>query len=89
MPHVQGTTHVPRTTLILLLCPSTMSGPPNKRRRTKAIGPDSSQFVTAFTNKTITTTNRSGIVVQKDVLVPLVPIKPTVDDAQVPSHLMT
>jgi len=53
-----------------------MSGPPTKRRRTKAIGPDSVEFAKAFTHKTITTTNRSGIVVKKDVLVPLVPDKP-------------
>jgi hypothetical protein len=50
-----------------------MSGPPPKRRRTKAIGPGSIEFTKAFTHKTITTTNRSGIIVTKDVLVPLVP----------------
>jgi hypothetical protein len=52
-----------------------MSGPPNKRRRTKAIGPDSAVFAKAKTHKTITTLNRSGILVTKDILVPLVPIK--------------
>ena len=50
-----------------------MSGPPIKRRRTKAIGPDSAVFAKAFTHKTVTTTNRSGLSVTKDVLVPLVP----------------
>jgi hypothetical protein len=54
----------------------TMNGPPpNKRRRTTAIGPDSAIFAKATTHKTITTTNRSGMVVQKDILVPLVPVK--------------
>ena len=52
-----------------------MSGPPIKRRRTKAIGPDSALLAKAFTHKTVTTVNRSGISVTKDVLVPLVPIK--------------
>jgi hypothetical protein len=53
-----------------------MNGPPpNKRRRTTAIGPDSAIFAKATTHKTVTTTNRSGMVVQKDVLVPLVPVK--------------
>jgi hypothetical protein len=50
-----------------------MSGPPIKRRRTKAIGPDSAIFAKAYTHKTVTTVNRSGISVTKDVLVPLVP----------------
>jgi hypothetical protein len=60
----------------LLKFPFTMSGrPPNKRRRTTAIGPDSAIFAKATTHKTITTTNRSGMVVQKDILVPLVPVK--------------
>lgn len=53
-----------------------MPGPPNKRRRTKAIGPDSDVFTKATTHKTITTTNRSGMVVTKDILVPLVPLVP-------------
>jgi hypothetical protein len=53
-----------------------MSGQPNKRRRTKAIGPDSAEFAKALTHKTITTTNRSGLVQNKNILVPLVPIKP-------------
>lgn len=57
-----------------------MSGPPIKRRRTKAIGPDSSIFAKALTHKTITTTNRSGVVVKKDVLVPLVPNQPPQDN---------
>lgn len=52
-----------------------MTAPPNKRRRTKAIGPDSAVFSKAKTHKTITTVNRSGIVVEKDVLVPLVSFK--------------
>jgi hypothetical protein len=51
-----------------------MTGPPNKRRRTKAIGPDSDVFAKAKTHKTVTTLNRSGILVEKDILVPLVPI---------------
>lgn len=55
--------------------PLTMSRPPTKRRRTNAIGPDSAVFARASTHKTITTTNRSGIVITKDVLVPLVKIK--------------
>jgi len=52
-----------------------MSGPPAKRRRTRAIGPDSVEFAKAFTHKTITSTNRSGMVISKDILVPLVPEK--------------
>ena len=56
--------------------PSTMSGLPIKRHRTKAIGPDSELFAKAFTHKTVTTTNRSGFTVMKDVLVPLVLTKP-------------
>jgi hypothetical protein len=51
-----------------------MTGPPNKRRRTTAIGPGSDVFAKATTHKTITTTNRSGMVVTKEILVPLVPI---------------
>jgi hypothetical protein len=51
-----------------------MSGPPVKRRRTKAIGPDSDVFAKAYTYKTVTTINRSGIPVTKDIRVPLVPI---------------
>lgn len=57
-----------------------MSGPPHKRRRTRAIGPDSVEFAKAFTHKSITTTNRSGIEIKKDVLVPLIPIKPILDN---------
>jgi hypothetical protein len=38
-----------------------------------AIGPDSAVFAKAFTHKTVTTTNRSGFSVTKDILVPLVP----------------
>lgn len=53
-----------------------MSGQPNKRRRTRAIGPDSVEFANALTHKTITTTNRSGETVMKNILVPLVPLKP-------------
>ena len=53
-----------------------MSGPPPKQRRTRAIGPDSIELAKAFTHKTITTTNRSGNVIEKDILVPLVAIKP-------------
>jgi hypothetical protein len=56
-----------------------MTAPPNKRRRTKAIGPDSAVFSKAKTHKTITTVNRSGIVVEKDVLVPLIPFKQPLD----------
>jgi hypothetical protein len=52
-----------------------MSGPPNKRRRTHAIGPDSAVFAKASTHKSITTTDRSGNVKEKRILVPLVPIK--------------
>ena len=58
-----------------------MSGPPIKRRRTKAIGPDSIEMAKAFTHKTFTTTDRSGVEVTKDVLVPLVPDKPNPDNA--------
>jgi hypothetical protein len=52
-----------------------MTGPPNKRRRTKAIGPDSDVFSKAKTHKTITTLDRSGTVIEKDILVPLIPFK--------------
>ena len=76
MPHVQGILYITITPLHL----SIMSAPPIKRRRTRAIGPDSIQFSTAFTHKTVTTTNRSGSSVTKDVLVPLVPTKPPEDD---------
>ena len=65
-----------------------MSGPPNKRRRTKAIGPDAPQFAKAFTHKTITTVNRSGIVIKKDVLVPLVPSEPTRDNPSASSSTL-
>ena len=51
-----------------------MSGPV-KHRCKKAIGPDSAVFAKGFTHKTITTTNRSGLSVTKEVLVPLVPTK--------------
>jgi hypothetical protein len=51
----------------------TMSGPPIKRRRTKAIGADSAILAKAYTHKTVTTINRSGISVTKDIRVPLVP----------------
>ena len=61
-----------------------MSGYPNKQRRTTAIGPDSSIFAKATTHKTITTTNRSGMVVQKDILVPLLPVKEHIHEKQHP-----
>ena len=64
-----------------------MSGPPAKRRRTKAIGPDSTELAKAFTHKTITTTNRSGTVVKKDILVPLVPTKSTSNETPSDSSL--
>jgi hypothetical protein len=62
-----------------------MSAPPNKRRRTTAIGPDSAELAKAFTHKTITTTNRSGLIIKKDVLVPLVPISSISENATVES----
>jgi hypothetical protein len=62
-----------------------MSRPITKRRRTKAIGPDSIELAKAFTHKTITSTNRSGIVVTKRVLVPLVPIEPPQGNAEASS----
>ena len=58
-----------------------MSAPPQKRRRTRAIGPDSAELAKAFTHKTIATTNQSGEVIKKDVLVPLVAIKPIPNSA--------
>ena len=58
-----------------------MSAPPAKRRRTKAIGPDSIELAKAFTHKTITTTNRSGEIIRKDILVPLVPVNAIPDNA--------
>ena len=61
--------------------PSEMSAPPQKRRRTRAIGPDSAELAKAFTHKTITTTNRSGELIKKDVLVPLVAIRPIPNNA--------
>ena len=61
-----------------------MSGHPNKRRRTTAIGPDSSIFAKATTHKTITTMNCSGMVVQKDILVPLLPVKEHIHEKQHP-----
>jgi hypothetical protein len=63
-----------------------MSGPPIKRRRTKAIGPDSALLAKAYTHKTITTTNKSGITVSKDILVPLVAIKPSENTEATSSH---
>lgn len=53
-----------------------MSAPTIKRRRTKAIGPDSAVMAKAFTHKSVITTNRSGMTVKKNILVPLVPAKP-------------
>ena len=64
-----------------------MSGPPTKRRRTKAIGPDSAELAKAFTHKTITTTNRSGTIVKKDILVPLVPTKSSNNETSSSSNL--
>jgi hypothetical protein len=58
-----------------------MSAPPAKRRRTRAIGPDSIELAKAFTHKTITTTNRSGETIRKDILVPLVPVNAIPDSA--------
>lgn len=76
------------TTLIILF---KMTGPPNKRRRTKAIGPDSDVFSKAKTHKTILTINRSGTVVEKDILVPLIPLKqpdiPTASTSNIPSDI--
>ena len=50
-----------------------MSGQPIKQRHTNTIGSDSFEFAKAYTHKRVTTTNRSGFSVTKDVLVPLVP----------------
>lgn len=58
-----------------------MSGPPSKRRRTRAIGPDSIELAKALTHKSITTTNRFGVTTTKDVLVPLAPIISNSDKA--------
>ena len=63
-----------------------MSGHPNKRRQTTAIGPDSSIFPKATTHKTITTTNRSRMVVQKDILVPLLPVKEHIHETTTSSN---
>lgn len=52
-----------------------MSGAPIKRHHTKAIGPDSALLAKAYTHKTVTTINRSGTTVSKDILVPLAPTK--------------
>ena len=49
-----------------------MSGQPIKRQCTNAISPNSFEFAKAYTHKRVTTTNRSGFSVMKDVLVPLV-----------------
>ena len=48
-----------------------MSGQPIKQRHTNTIGSDSFEFAKAYTYKGVTTTNRSGFSVMKDVLVPL------------------
>jgi hypothetical protein len=58
-----------------------MSAPPAKRQRTRAIGPDSIELAKAFTHKTVTTTNRSGEIIRKDILVPLVPVNAIPDSA--------
>ena len=57
-----------------------------KRRRTKAIGPDSAILAKAYTHKTVTTTNRFGITVSKDILVPLVATKPSENTEATSSH---
>lgn len=58
-----------------------MSGPPTKRRRTKAIGPDSTLFSIASTHKTVRTTNRAGEIVEREILVPLIPLKSSTNDS--------
>lgn len=62
-----------------------MSGPPNKRRRTTAIGPGSPVFAKAFTHKTVTSKLRTGEVIEKDILVPLQPLIPPEDNATAPA----
>jgi hypothetical protein len=63
-----------------------MSGPPIKRRRTKAIGPDSAILAKAYTHKTVTTKNKFGITVSKDILVPLVATKLSENTEATSSH---
>jgi hypothetical protein len=58
-----------------------MSALPAKRRHTRAIGPDSIELAKAFTHKMVTTTNRSGEIIRKDILVPLVPVNAIPDGA--------